>query len=130
MDVKRISAVTGGLAAAGALVGGVVGAACMAAVLVLGSEGSLAGDADLVLFAGVASACFGVVLGPLAAWLLMRHVPLWLAIGGTALGTVAGIAFGVVTDSGLFLYPVLGFTLAALAMRFFVARPGRATPST
>jgi hypothetical protein len=66
----------------------------------------------------------GVLLGPLSAWTLMRHVPIWKAIIGTALGTMLGFIVG--SWLGIFLHhsldwaigaSVLGFLLAALTLR-------------
>ena len=49
-----------------------------------------------MLFAatGAFGAIAGAVLAPVAAWSLMRHVPLWRAIAETAAGTVLGVGIG------------------------------------
>jgi hypothetical protein len=109
---------------AGAVFGAIVGA-----VLVL-LLGPLVGWWDLppvpFLVAGARlGAAYGVVLGPFGAWLLMRDVPLGRAVGGTALGAVAGgvVAFMAEMPGPSPLYgPVAGFTLAALALRVHARR--------
>ncbi|HEX2078115.1 MAG TPA: hypothetical protein VHG08_10415, partial [Longimicrobium sp.] len=116
MRALRIAAVTAGLMAAGAVFGAVAGVTTLAAwALKDGGFRDLASDLGFVLgygafFGGV----FGAVLGPLAAWLLMRHVPLGLAVGGTTLGTVAGMAAGLLfPDFGVSFYGgFAGFALA------------------
>jgi hypothetical protein len=134
MRVARIAAVTAGLVAVGAAVGGVVGV--LVTVMLLGSAGgglALLLNIDTVLFIGAYGAAMGAVLGPLAAWLLMRHVPLWKAIGGTALGTLAGALLGLVGDGQMgFPGALLGFCAAAVYLRFRSPRRSRragATPS-
>lgn len=123
MDWKRIAVVTAGLAGAGMVVGGML-AGGLAVALDLSDTGGV--NLEHVLPVGVVGAVVGAVLGPLAGWLLMRHVPLWLAIGGTALGTLAGIGASLATNSALVLFPLLGFFVSALALRLGVARRERA----
>lgn len=59
------------------------------------------------------------MLGPLAAWAMMRHVPLWLAVGGTTLGTFAsgGVAL-LLTGNPIFamLVGIAGFMMSAAAL--------------
>jgi hypothetical protein len=127
MDRKRIAVVTAGLAGAGMVVGGVLGGGLgLAAMLLFGGVGGLEEFPEYVLAAALSGALAGAVLGPLAAWLLMRHVPLGLAIGGTALGTLAGVAATFVIGGNLLVTPLLGFGLSALAMRLLVGRKERA----
>jgi hypothetical protein len=86
--------------------------------------------------AAVFGGVLGFVLAPVAAWTLMRHVPLWRAIAETALGTVLGFAAGwVLGPTGLrilgytapwpFLFALGGFAAAAIRLRLMhgVARP-------
>ena len=110
----RIVIVTLGLSVAGAMVGGMMG-------LLAGGMFVLTGDAflsevSLFVFAGAEVAA---VLGPVAAWLLMRHVPLGQAIGGTALGTLAGAVVGnfIMGPLGSFVGAFLGFGAAAVHLR-------------
>ena len=80
-----------------------------------------------VLAAALGCGVLGLVLAPLAAWTLMRHVPLWRALGETALGTALGGIAGylVPADAWPFPFPfgpplllaLVGFILAALRLR-------------
>ncbi len=119
MRAKRVLLVTAGLMVAGAVFGAI--AAAFLVVLL----GPLAGWWDMppsgfLIGGGRLGAIYGAVLGPLGAWLLMRDVPLGLALGGTAVGTLFGGVAAFVIDlpgPSLFYAPVVGFTLAALALR-------------
>lgn len=61
----------------------------------------------------------------LTAWLLMGHVPLGLAFGGTLLGTVAGAAVAAAAGSlpGAIYGGFAGYAASALVLRIRVARP-------
>ena len=72
------------------------------------------------LFGGL----LGAVLAPIAAFTLMRHVPIWRAIVETALGTTVGVAIGLLLGPRMGyagLWPVglglLGFLAAAIRLR-------------
>lgn len=129
MRIARIMAVTAGLVVAGALFGGLAGAA----VLVLWAmqlEGVYAAlsDPSIPLMGALFGGVVGAVLGPLAAWLLMRHVPLWLAVGGTTLGTLAGGAVGMLLTGApdLSMYAgMAGFAVSAIALRVRTRPPSR-----
>lgn len=128
MRVARVAAVTAGLAVTGAVAGALVGAAMCALMLLLSGEPSKLWVArDLLAFAASFGARAGAVLGPVAAWLLMRHVPLGDAIGGTALGTLAGGALGLLLAGPVESFPagLLGFGAAAVYLRIHTPRPGR-----
>ncbi len=120
MRIVRIAAVTAGLVAAGALVGALVGVLAFTVwMLPLADLPRPYRELAAALpFVGMYGAAMGAVLGPVAAWLLMRRVPLWKAIGGTALGTLAGSLLGLVGD-GMMGFPgaLLGFAAAAMALR-------------
>ena len=133
MRIARIAAVTAGLAVAGALFGGFAGA-----VVLMGWAMQLEGvyaalsDPSILLMGAWFGGVVGAVLGPMAAWLLMRHVPLWLAVGGTTLGTLAGGAVGMLLTGApdLSMYAgMAGFAVAAIALRVRT-RPGSRLPST
>lgn len=121
MQIERFAKITAGLAAAGAAAGSVVGFGLAMCVLALSlATGTLPGSIFNVLvafaFITAAGAAAGAILGPPAAWLLMRHVPLGKAVGGAALGalgaTLAGSVLGLLAgwgDNGLLIYPLLGF---------------------
>lgn len=138
MRIARIATVTAGLAAAGAVAGAVVGVLVAATWLL--SAGHMLGlllNLDGVLFFGAYGAVAGATLGPLAAWLLMRHVPLWKATGGTALGTLAGALLGIAVDGrmgfaasflGIGAGAFLGFCAAALLLWLENARRSRNVP--
>jgi hypothetical protein len=127
MRIARIVAVTAGLAATGAVVGALAGAAMCTLMLLLSGEPSKLWVArDLLTFAASFGARVGAVLGPVAAWLLMRHVPLGLAIGGTALGTLAGGALGLLVGPVESIPAgVLGFGAAAVYLRVRTPRQAR-----
>lgn len=72
------------------------------------------------LYGGV----FGAVLAPVAAFTLMRHVPIWRAIVETAVGTTVGVAIGCIVGPRMgaaALWPIglglLGFLAAAVRLR-------------
>jgi hypothetical protein len=120
----RIAEVTVGLAAVGAGVGSVLGAFLVAMLAArMGSFGRI--GAVRVLLAGVSfGATAGAVLAPLAAWTLMRRVPIWRAITETALGTVVGTGIGLLiapNSDGLLSVPLVlglaGFAIASLRLR-------------
>ncbi len=136
MLIKRFAAITAGLGAAGAAAGSVVGFGFAMCLLVLsylqGSLPELLLGLVAVTALTVAGAAAGAVLGPIAAWLLMRHVPLWRAIGGTTLGALAamlaGVGVGIVTgigDNGFLLYPVLGLGASSVYLNVSTPRESR-----
>jgi hypothetical protein len=132
MRWKRIALVTAGLAAAGAVFGTIVGTVVMFAWLAsIGELGSVTREAgflaSLVLFFGGGP---GAVLGPLAAWVLMRHVPIWLAVGGTTLGTMAAGGIGLLATGhpiAAMLCGVAGFGATAIGLRLRVPRERQLT---
>jgi uncharacterized membrane protein YfcA len=132
--IRRILAVTAGLAAAGALTGAACGVLALTPLLV---THLLHPDLDR-LFATVAffapraaavGAAFGVVAGPLLAWSLLRHVPLWRVILWAAAGTVVGSFYGLAAGSRLpALFPavisgaLLGMAAGSVLLRRRVGR--------
>jgi hypothetical protein len=112
MRAARIAAVTAGLVAAGAVAGTVV----TTAIGMLWSPLDPRFLPGAFMFGLGIGAPVGAVLGPIAAWLLMRHVPLGRAIGGTALGTFAGAVPGVMLmlPGIAYMGAVLGFGVAAI----------------
>lgn len=122
----RILAVTATLAGIGAAVGALLGMVAIAFVGFLreGPTGALESQ-KLFPVAAFMGGSVGVLLGPLSAWTLMRHVPIWKAIVGTAVGTAMGFVVGswlgrvfhVTLDWALY-GSVLGFLLAAVILRF------------
>jgi MFS family permease len=119
IDIRRVAVVAVALAGVGAVVGGVLGAALVGAITI---KHGLWRDA---LGPGAAfGALVGAVLAPIAAFTLMRRVPIWRAIAETAVGTVAGAALGMLlqpTFTGFFaseiFLGVVGFAVAAVRLR-------------
>ena len=132
MRWTRIALVTAGLAAAGAVFGTLVGAVVLFTWLATAGEVGVAlKDAgfltQLVLFFGGG---LGAVMGPIAAWGLMRHVPLWLAVGGPTLGTLAAGGVGLLLTGKpavAMLWGIGGFGATAIALRLRVPRERRLT---
>jgi hypothetical protein len=117
----RIAAVTAGLVVAGGIFGTIAGTTLLVAwqVALEGFTSSSDGFESLLIFGIVFGGGLGAVLGPLAAWTLMRHVPLWLAVGGTTLGTFAsGGAALLLTGNPFFamLVGMIGFMMSAAAL--------------
>jgi hypothetical protein len=128
METKRVAAVTGGLIVVGGIAGALVSAITVGAVMLATGARELFRHPEILVIAGMVGAAFGSVLGPLAAWLLMRHVPLGVAIGGTMLGTLAGGVAALLLGDGVTWYltlPLAGFFLAALVIRLRVPGPAR-----
>lgn len=136
MLIKRFATITAGLGAAGAAAGSVVGFGFAMCLLVLSFFQGTPPEFPLLLLATaaltVAGATAGALLGPPAAWLLMRHVPLGRAVGGTTLGALAamlaGVVLGLVTgigDNGFLLYPVLGFGASSVYLSVRTPRENR-----
>jgi hypothetical protein len=128
--VRRILAVTAGLAAAGAVVGGVLGGLLVTLLMLMGRPTSW--NAIGLLVGTEFGAAVGFVLAPVAAWTLMRRVPLWRAITDTAIGTTVGAGVGLLLQPSfrvIALSPmvlgVVGFAAAALRLRLFYRDRGR-----
>jgi hypothetical protein len=124
----RIIAVTGGLAVVGAMVGAATGA--VALILVSIAQG--ARTLHMITFGSGFAAMFGAVVGavlaPIEAWVLLRRVPLWRAITGTAVGTIIGATALAFTIVGPIVGGVAGFTAAAIALRLRRERRAASLP--
>jgi hypothetical protein len=121
-SIARIVQVTVGLSAVGVMIGSVLGAILAA---LFGVRVGDFGFASEIWFAGaMLGAGVGGVLAPVAAWTLMRRVPIWRAIAETAAGTVLGTTLGLI-------FPrlpapwlgVLGFVTAATRLWLTHRRP-------
>jgi hypothetical protein len=118
---RRIAAVIVSLSAVGAVVGAALGAlAWWGLSIAIRNPNALEVIEGPVIFGGG----LGAILAPIAAFTLMRHVPIWRAIVETALGTTMGVAIGWVAGprmSYALLWPVglglLGFLIAAIRLR-------------
>jgi hypothetical protein len=117
----KIALITLGLGGLGAIVGSILGAV-MVALLAVRTSTSFP-----VRVVGVGAgfgAAAGAVLAPIAAWTLMRHVPIWRAVAETALGTFVGAGVGLVlqprnlaTWASPQILGLVGFTIAAVRLR-------------
>jgi hypothetical protein len=127
---RRIVAITAGLVAAGAIVGSLCGAAAGAVVMVADSGLRALLSANALTFLSY-PALFGAASGavglPVAAWGLLRNVPLGRALLITAIGTVGGAVVGQVLEPfnpysrnipGVIAGGFVGFLFAAAALRF------------
>ncbi|MEP6493518.1 MAG: hypothetical protein ABJF01_12615 [bacterium] len=126
----RILTLTAGLAAAGAILGALASVAALAAaftVIALIKDRHLPSlhGAEFAYAAGVGGA-LGIVLGPAAAWLLLRDVPLGRALGGATIGTLLGAFAFVALPVGPIPGALLGFAAACVWLR----RRGRAKART
>jgi hypothetical protein len=128
----RILAVTAGLLAGGALFGAI--AAVLALVVASALTDGLAWGTEPIalVFAAVAGAALGAPLFPAAGWLLLRRVPLGVALVGSMAGTVLGGVLGWVLTGGNdpmatpILGAIIGFACAAILMRLRFSTPRKA----
>lgn len=130
MRRMRIAAVMAALVVVGGILGTIVGT-----VLLLGWQVALEGPDSIsdglgtTLFFGLFfGGGLGAVLGPLAAWTLMRHVPLWLAVGGTTAGTLASGGLTLLLTGNpmaAMLIGVVGFMMTAAYLNIRFAPDGR-----
>jgi hypothetical protein len=128
--------VTFALSAAGAFVGAALGVLSLIAVYIaVRGWRSGGGLLEPLAFAAILGGGLGFVLAPIAAWTLMRHVPLWRAIAETAAGTMVGFGAGWLLLLGMdrpsvMMHPLVlalvGFTTAALRLRLRYRGAGRA----
>ena len=136
----RILAVTAGLIAGGALFGAL--AAVVALLIGVAATDHLRDvmNAELLeLVAGV-GAVFGGVLFPTAGFVVLRRVPLGLALLGTLVGAVAGGVTGwmlrgqdIMQVYHAIIGALIGFLAATIALRLTAGRvrrePIRVSPS-
>ncbi len=130
MKIARIVAATGVLVVAGAVAGALVGLATVGTWLLMYGNLSLRGTRPWLVEAAIYGGVGGALFGPPAAWLLMRHVPLGRAIGGTAAATYVAALLGLFFAGpyGVFHAGLAGFGLAVLALRFATPRSRRGLP--
>jgi len=118
---RRILAVTAGLAATGAVVGAVIGAATLFTYMVLSEGiGAFRMSPMVLAFGGGVGGVIGLVFAPVASWTLLRRVPLGRAIVTAAIGTVLG-AFAGGVAIGPVLGAVAGFFVGVSYLRIFEA---------
>lgn len=119
----RVLGVTAGLAVAGAVAGAAVADVVLAGALLV-TQGPLAVVREplgYLVGAAVGAAC-GILCGPIAAWTLLRRVPLGRAILEPSIGAAIGGALGLFfARPGGILSPlggaVLGLILSAIRLR-------------
>jgi hypothetical protein len=135
--MRRKVIITGWLVLTGIIVGAILGALTMQILLLL--DGFLV-DSETRTEAALAGAAFGSVAGgilaPIAAWTLMRSVPLGRAIGETAIGATLGAVVGFFLAPVFILgivWPIggalLGFTAAATRLHFAYRGKQRSLPT-
>ena len=125
----RILILTAALALTGGAIGAVLGA--IMSLMALGPMQAvlLPGSIWLGVYVG---AIIGGILAPLTGWLLLREVPLGLALGGTALGTAGGAVIGLIVGGGggSVMFAVVGFLGSAVLLRFGAASRARGSAVT
>jgi hypothetical protein len=121
--IRRILAVTLGLTLTGAIVGAAIGAIVLLGwVSATRSPGSPFPVAELLGIGAIFGAYIGAVIAPIAAWTLLRRVPLGRAIAGAAIGTAIGaVVGGLIAPIGPIIGGIAGFVGGALYLRFIVA---------
>lgn len=120
----RVAGVTAALAIAGAVSGAVVADVVLATALLV-TQGPLAVVRDWLVYlvgGGVGGAC-GLICGPIAAWTLLRNVPLGRAILEPSIGAAIGGALGLFfAEPGGIFAPIggaiAGLLLAAIRLRY------------
>ncbi len=132
--LRRILTITAALAAVGAVVGGVLGGLLVGLIEAFPRPWRWTPTA--LLIGAAFGGAVGFVLAPVAAWALMRRVPIWRAIVDTAIGTTIGVGLGMVfepTFRVVALSPlvlgVVGFAAAALRLRLFYRGDAAAKPA-
>jgi hypothetical protein len=114
----RVVQITAGLAVAGAVFGALAAAiACAVWLTVDFGAPTAVHELQILAWAGAVGGVLGAALGPAAAWLLLRRVPLGRAVLGATGGAVVGGA-GAALAGG---FPpggaVLGLIVAAALLR-------------
>jgi hypothetical protein len=118
--VGRILLVTAGLSAAGAVLGALASVGALTAaigVMALMGKAEFGLTTEVVSVAGRVGAVFGMVLGPLTAWLALRRVALSRAMLTTTGATILGAIVGTPLPFGSILGAVGGFLVATFWLR-------------
>ena len=118
--VGRIVLVTVGLSAAGAVLGALASVGALTGVIgvmALTGKAEFGLTAEVLLVAGRVGAVFGMVLGPLTAWLALRRVALGRAMLTTTAATMVGAIVGTPLPFGSILGAVGGFLAVAFWLR-------------
>ena len=121
--LRRVLAITGGLAAFGAVAGALAGAGVAVLAMLITDGPREAFDLGLAYIGASYGAPLGAVLFPLSGWLLMRRVPIGRALVATTVGTIIGGLIGLFTPTSRDILlqtiggGVAGFTLSVLVLR-------------
>jgi hypothetical protein len=120
----RVVGVTAGLAVASAVAGSVVADVVLGAALVV-SQGPVAAlrDPFVYMVGGAVGAACGLVCGPIAAWTMLRKVPIGRAILEPSIAAAIGGALGLffARPGGIFAPiggAIAGLLLAAIRLRY------------
>lgn len=119
----RVAGVTAGLAVAGAVSGAVVADVVLGiALLVTQGPLSVFRDPFVYMVGALVGAGCGLICGPIAAWTLLRRVPLGRAILEPSIGAAIGGALGLflAKPGGIFapiIGAVAGLLVAAIRLR-------------
>jgi hypothetical protein len=120
----RIATVTLGLAAAGAAFGALASTIVFYLAVALTSGPRVAFQTAPSLPVALLGAVLGLGAAPAAVLLLLRRVPLGLAVVGSVAGTVVGGAAGwVIHPVGPLLGALLGFVAAVVLLRMRASVP-------
>src|SRR6185295_16927914 len=97
--LRRIFGVTGGLIVVGAFAGALAGLIALIPIPIQHAlrptiDDGFVSFGDLAPYALAFGAMLGAVLGPMLAWSMLRHVPLWRVVVHPLVGTVIGTALG------------------------------------
>ncbi len=119
----RVAGVTAGLAVAGAVAGAAVADVVLATALLV-TQGPIAVFRDLFVYmvGGLVGGACGLLCGPIAAWTLLRRVPLGRAILEPSIGAAIGGALGLFfARPGIFAPiagAIAGLLVAAIRLRY------------
>ena len=116
----RILLVTAGLGLAGSVLGALAGVLSLTIIVVtvgLASQAGVVLNADMLVVAAGDGAVFGLMLGPLTAWLALRRVPIGLAMLTATAASTVGAILGASLPLGPVPGAVSGFLLTAVWLR-------------
>ena len=124
--VSRIVLVTAGLIIAGGLLGALAAAIALVTIvqttaLAAHTRGTI--TSDMLVVAVGDGAIFGLVLGPLVAWLALRRVPLGQALVASTAGTTVGAIVGAPLP---FVGPLFGAIAGFVATSVWLRHRGSA----
>ena len=113
----RVVGVTAGLAVASAVAGAAVADAVLATALAI-TQGPLAVFRDPIVYlvGGVVGAACGLVCGPVAAWTMLRNVPLGRAILEPSVAAAIGGAVGLLLAEPRGIWGPIGGAVAGLLL--------------